>query len=194
MLVKCQRCEVKDTDRKEMLFEIVGEKNKIKKYYHEHCFQEHLKDKEFKKHEAGELDKLVEVIKQIYGIKTVPNPVYPYLQDLRNGTKFFGKNDYKYKQGYEYSLIAETFDYCSETIEDSLRRIPFNGTTNAIKYGLSIVCDKMKVVETRKAKQIEQEIVMKKQLENIDVEEQKFETNYKKPSKRNNDITDFLDD
>jgi hypothetical protein len=190
MIVKCQRCELKDTHREEMDFDIVG---KQKKYYHKNCFQEHLEEKAFKEHERVELDKLVEVIKKIYGVKTIPNPAYPYLQDLRNGNKFFGKYDYKYKQGYTYDLIAETFDYCSDTIEYWNSRKSFNGFTNALRYGLAIVCDKLSVVEERRKQREKQKREMERHIENIDGEEQIFETNYKKPAKHT-DITDFLDD
>lgn len=192
--LKCQRCGIADTPKSEMEFEVVGIKKPVNKYYHKDCFVEHLKDKEFRKKEAEELDKLVEVIKEIYGVKSIPNNAYPFLQDLRNGTKFFGKNDYKYKEGYPYDLIAETFDYCSETIEESLRRISFNGFMNSLRYGLAIVCDKMKVVEQRRERQERQEEVIQAQIDNLSGDEYEFETNYKKPKQQHTDITDFLDD
>jgi hypothetical protein len=190
MIVKCQKCGLKDTHREDMDFDLIG---KTKKYYHKGCYQAHLKEKEFKELERIELDKLVEVIKEIYGVKTIPNNAYPYLQDLRNGNKFFGKYDYKYKQGYTYELIAETFNFCSDTIEYWNARKSFSGFTNALRYGLAIVCDKLSVVEERRKQQEKQKLLIEKHLENVDVEEQVFDSNYKKPSKRT-DISDFLDD
>lgn len=191
--IKCQRCGISDTAKEELEFEIVGEKRPMKKYYHKHCYVEHLKDKEFKKLEREELDKLVEVIKGIYGAKSIPDSCYPYLQDLRNGNKFFGKYDYKYKEGYSYDLIAETFDYCSDTIEYWNAKKSFNGFSNALRYGLAIVCDKLMVVEQRRKQRDKQKLLIDKHIENINGEEQAYETSYKKPTK-NTDITDFLDD
>lgn len=192
--IKCQRCGISDTTKEDLKFELVGEKKPQKKYYHENCYEEHLKDKAFKEKEREELDKLTEVIKDIYGVKVIPNNVYPFLQDLRNGNKFFGKNDYKYKQGYSYELIAETFEYCSETIEYWNARKSFNGLSSAIRYGLAIVCDKLSVVEQRRKRVESQKTFIEKHIENVDVESLEFESTYKKPAKSKTDISDFLDD
>lgn len=192
--LKCQRCGVSDTVKEDMKVEYVGAKNTPKRY-HESCYEEHLKEKAFKDAERKEMDKLVEVIKQIYGVKTIPNNAYPYLQDLRNGTKFFGKYDYKYKDGYTYDLIAETFDFCSDTIEYWNARKKFDGFTNALRYGLAIVCDKLSIVEQRRKQREKNKQAIEKHLENVNDEDQIFESSFKKktPSKRG-DITDFLDD
>lgn len=163
-LVKCQLCGKTDTPKEEMEYDLVGIKKKVKKYYHKECFQQYLKEKEFREQERKELDELVEVIKDIYGIKAVPNSAYPFLQDLRNGTKFFGKRDYKYKQGYKYSLIKDTFIYCADTIEYWNATKQFDGFMNAFKYGLAIVCDKLFIVEKKnKEKEMKKTILEKKQ-------------------------------
>ena len=192
--IKCQRCKVSDTVKAEMAVEYVGAKN-TPKYYHKSCFEEHLKEKEFKEKERKELDKLVNVIKNIYGVKKLPNPVYPLLQDLRNGTEFFGKFDYKYKEGYTYDLIAETYEYCTDTIEYWNTRKNFGGFTHAFRYGLAIVCDKLSIVEQRRKDREKQRLMIEKQIENMKGDDQIFESNFKKktPSK-NVDIMDFLDD
>lgn len=183
-----------DTVKEEMEVEYVGAKN-LPKRYHKGCYQEHLKEKAFKEIERQEMDKLVEVIKKIYGVKTIPNNAYPFLQDLRNGTKFFGKYDYRYKEGYSYDLIAETFEFCSDTIEYYNARKSFNGFTNALRYGLAIVCDKLSIVEQRRKQREKNKKAVEIHLDNVNEEDQIFETNFKKksPSKRG-DITDFLDD
>lgn len=193
MLVKCQHCNIKDTDRDDMNFELATN-GKTKKYYHKSCHEEYLKDKEFKENERVELDKLVEVIKNIYGVKILPNSAYPFLQDLRNGTKFFGKYDYKYKEGYTYDLIAETFEYCSDTIEYYNARKSFNGFIGALRYGLAIVCDKLSIVEQRRKHRENQERFIEKQIENMGYDGQEFESTYKKPKKSKSDISEFLDD
>ena len=178
----------------DMEFEMVGIKKPAKKYYHKKCFEEHLKEKAFKEQERVELDKLIEVIKDIYGVKDVPKTAYPYLQDLRNGNKFFGRYDYKYKGGYSYDLIAETFDYCSDTIEYWNSQKSFTGFTNALRYGLAIVCDKLSIVENKRKQREKQESLIEKHLEQTDASQQEFETAYKKPAKKKDDILDFLDD
>jgi hypothetical protein len=189
---KCQWCKESGL-LDDMTFEMSNGKKPVKKFYHNNCFVEYEKDKVFKEKEREELDKLVEVIKNIYGVKAVPSSIYPYLQDLRNGTKFFGKYDYKYKEGYTYDLIAETFDYCSETIEYWNGVKSFNGLTSALKYALAIVCDKLQIVENRRKQREKQRILIEKHIENTNVEDQHYETSYKKKN-NTTDISDFLDD
>lgn len=191
-IVKCQWCKVSDTPKDEMVAEYTGNSKKAK-YFHKHCYEEYLKDKEFKERERQELDKLVEVIKEIYGVKKLPKSIYPYLQDLRNGTEFFGKRNYKYKQGYTYSCIAEAFDYCSETIQYWLSVKSFNSFLSAFKYGLTIVCDKLPIVEQRRKQREKNKELIEKHIEQMDDSLLVFESSYKKPANKT-DITDFLDD
>lgn len=194
---KCQVCKLDDTNKDDM--EIVsvdvGTK-KVNKFYHKDCYEEFLKDKKFKEKEREELDKLVDVVMNIYGIKSIPNSIYPYFQDLRNGTRFFGKDNRKYKEGYTYELIAETFEYCSDTIEYWNSRKDFNGTTGAIKYGLAIVCDKLHFVEQRRKRRENQKQLLDIHVKNIktDIDEHEDDNNYKKPTRNKGDFTDFLDD
>lgn len=191
--IKCQQCLVSDTPKDEMKFDLVG-KNQTKKYFHHECYDTYLKEKAFKEKERVELDGLVEVIKEIYGVKQLPHSVYPFLQELRNGTRFFGKYDYKYKQGYSYALIAETFNFCSETIEFWNANKKFNGFSNALRYGLAIVCDKLSIVEQRQKQRESQKVKLDKYVEKMEEDGQEFESSYQKPSKSKNDISDFLDD
>lgn len=192
--LKCQMCGKSDATKDEMEFELVGIKKPTKKYYHKNCYEKHLEHKKFKEAERLELDKLVEVIKGIYGVYQLPNQAYPYLQDLRNGNKFFGKYDYKYKKGYSYDLIAETFEFCSDTIEYWNTKKNFGGFTNALRYGLAIVCDKLSVVENRRKEREKQIRMIDKHIEKVDADENEFVSSYKKKEKVKTDITDFLDD
>lgn len=193
--VKCQYCEVSDTPKEEMAYDLVGKKE-TKKYIHHGCFQDYLEDKAFKEKERQEMDILVEVIKDIYNVKVLPNSAYPFLQDLRNGNRFFGKYDYNYKKGYSYALIAETFEYCSETIQTYNEIKDFKGSVvNALRYGLAIVCDKLAYVEKRKAVKEVEGLKIAKRMEKIEKGEQRFESNYKKPDKSKKvNISDFLDE
>lgn len=189
---KCQRCKIEDTLMEEMEFEIVGEKRPLRKFYHKNCYQEHLKEKQFKAEEAEKLDKLVEVLKEIYGVSTVPPQAYPFLQKLRNGEPVYGKQELtkRYKEGYDYLLIAETFDYCSATIEYYNGIKGFDGFMSAFRYALSIIIDKIYVVEQRVKERERADIVAERQMKQMETEQ--YASNYKKPT-ATNDITDFLD-
>lgn len=187
---KCQWCkEYGNID--EMIYILQG---KTKKFYHQNCYQEYLKDKEFKAKERQELDELVEVIKKVFGVKRLPNSVYPYLQDIRNGTQFFGKYNYKYKNGYSYKLIAETFDYCEYVIQDSIRRKGFNDFMTAFKYGLAIVVNKLPFVERKKQEAEMRKAVAESFMQNIDIDDLTFTERKRQSSRQENDISEFLDD
>ncbi len=194
--VKCQRCGEKSS-KDQMEFEIVGKTKPLKKYYHKHCYQDFLKEKDFKEKEMRELDNLKETIEDIFNIKQLPNQAYPFLQKLRNGDPVFGRQSVgkRYKEGYKYSLIEETFRHCEDTINYWLGVKNFNGFMGAFKYSLSIVIDKIYFVEQR-AKEKEYNIKMvKEHLKHLTNEEDSmFESNYKKASKTQDDISDFLDD
>lgn len=189
----CQVCKIKAL-KVDMEFEMVGTKTPVAKYYHKGiCWETYLKEKAFKDNERVEMDALVEIIKEIYGVKAIPNSCFVYINELRNGTTFFGKNDYKYKEGYSYELMTETFSYVSESIEYANRTKTFKGFNNAFRYGLAIVCDKLSVVENRRKLRQKQNAQINKHLEKVENEEAFVDT-YKKKEKSKTDITDFLDE
>lgn len=189
--LKCQWCKVTDATKDEMVAERVGKQNK---YYHKDCYQKYLEDKAFKEKERIELDELVEVIKRIYGVKTLPTSVYPFLQQIRNGEELMGRGrQKKRKEGYSYSLIAEAFDYCSDTIEYWLSQKSFNGFLQAFRYGLAIVVDKLPVVEKRRRQREMSQAMIEKHIEQVEASDLVFESNYKKKSS-DVDISEFLDD
>lgn len=198
--VKCQQCGVTDTPKSQMEFEIVGQKRPVRKYYHKSCYQDFLKEKEFKEQEQKELDSLVETIENIFGLRKqkLPQQVYPFLQKLRNGEQVFGRQTMgkRYKQGYKYSLIEKTFIHCEDTIHESLARINPDGFMGAFKYSLAIVIDKIYFVEQREEERKSRESMLEKHIENIEATEDygEFESNYKKKDTSDDDILDFLDD
>lgn len=197
--VKCRWCEVTDTPKSEMEFELVGNAKPVRKYYHKSCYQEFLKDKEFKEQEAKELDSLKKTIEDIFGLtkQDLPKQAYPFLQKLRNGEQVFGKQTMgkRYKEGYKYSLIEETFRHCEDTIHESLNRINPNGFMGAFKYSLAIVIDKIYFVEQRVEHQKRAKEMIDSHIENVIDEDNIFESNYKKTSKtQDDDVLDFLDD
>jgi hypothetical protein len=195
--VKCQWCGVTDTPKDEMDFVMVGENKPVRKNYHKHCFPLYLEDKKFKEKEQAEKDELVETIKKIWGIKDVPRQAFPLLEALRNGEPVFGKRQQigkRYKEGYTYPLIRETFVYIEDTIHYWNGVKDFNGSfMQSFKYSLSILIDKIYYVEQRVIERERKQQMINKHVEQVDFEEQTFETNYKKPSKKT-DISDFLDD
>lgn len=187
MKVKCRWCGEK-AERESMIFE---EKNNKKLYFHNECYPDYLKDKEFKEQERKEKDALVETIKRIYGVQDLPRQVYPFLEDLRNGNPVFkGQQPGKrYKQGYKYSIIKETFEYCEDQIRYALQNKDFDGFMNAFKYGLAIVVDKIykvdKMIESRNRQ---------KAIESTSTFVPEFEMAYNRKAKNENDISEFLDD
>jgi hypothetical protein len=146
--------------------------------------------------EILELDELRLVIQKIYGLDPLPHQAYPLLQKIRNGEPIVGKSKVgkRYKEGYSYPLIREAFEHCADTITYWNNVKDFNGFMNAFRYALAIVIDKLYVVEQRVAQRTQQKVLMEKHIERIEDVELEFETTYKKPTKNNADISDFLDD
>lgn len=191
--VKCQWCNISDTPKDQMEFELVGEKTK--KYYHKDCWDKYLKHKEFLADEMLKKNELNEVLKDIYGVKELPNQAWVLLEKLRGGNPVFGAKQQigkRYREGYEYPLIKETFEYCSDTIEYWNGVKNFNGFMSAFKYALSIVIDKIYIVEQRVENVKKQQAMMEKHLEKVEDTYEEFKTGFKKKTK-NTDITDFLD-
>lgn len=195
---KCQRCGISDTHKDHMKVEMVGEKKPVAKRYHEACYTEHLKEKAFKEEERVKLDALNETIKYIYGVKDVPNPAWSLIQQLRNGEPVFQGKKHKdkltkrYKEGYDYLLIRDTFEYCSETIEDANRRIAFDGFMGAFRYALTIIIDKIYVVEQRQKERERQEALVEKHIQELNESDLDFKSSFKKKN-TSVDITEFLD-
>lgn len=196
--VKCRWCGLTDTPKDEMEFELVGNAKPVKKYYHKNCYKEFLEDKKFKEEEALELDSLKKTVEDIFGIQQLPNQAYPFLQKLRNGEQVFGRQTMgkRYKEGYKYSLIEEAFRHCEDTIQYWLGVKDFNGFMGAFKYSLSIVIDKIYIVEQRVQERESKQAMIDSHVNRVVSEDDFFESNYKKPSKKKeeNDLLDFLDE
>jgi hypothetical protein len=193
---KCQWCGIDDTLMEEMEFDWSNEKKPRQLFYHKgECWDNYLEKKAFNEQEQKEKDELNDFLKKLYGVDNIPTQAWVLLEKLRGGNPIFGKQQIgkRYKQGYKYSLIKETFDYCSETIEYYNRIKNFEGFMGAFRYALGIIIDKIYTVEQRAKEREKKEAMVKKHLESVEADEQTFESNYKKPSK-NTDITDFLDD
>lgn len=193
---KCDFCKVDDTNKEDM--EVVVKEGKegkrpTYKYYHKDtCYERFLKRQAFREQERKELDDLSNVIMKIYGAKVLPNAIFPMLQDLRNGTKFYGRQEYKYKQGYSYHVIARTFEYVSDSIEYANAHKNFSGGfTQAFRYGLAIVCDKLMIVEKKLADEQMQEKRIENHVKAVSEKDQLYDSSYKPKEKKK---LDFLDD
>lgn len=162
---------------------------------HKDCYPKYLKEKEFKEKEAKELDHLVEVIIEIHG--GIHQRFYPFLQDLRNGTVLLGRNKRKkYKEGYPYPLIADTYLYCRESIEYWKKNKEFDSLLSELKYGFMIVNDKITVVKKKNEKKeflkAKREAEQKNDTENNLINNQNEDVAIFKKQKRQDDISDFL--
>ena len=180
-MLKCQWCNTKDRD----------EKVKDKKgYYHKKCFDEFLEYKKFKEKEKQDFALLLETICKIHRIDLIPNQFYPFLQEIRNGSVLFGKVKKSYKEGIEYNIIKQTYEYCQDNINWAKNNKEFKDTLQELKYGLAIIKNNInKIVQREKKKNEEQRRKIK--TENID---ELDESNIKYNNKKNKyDISDFID-
>jgi hypothetical protein len=197
MKVKCRYCDIKDTEREEMKVEVhtTDGGNTQRKYYHIDCYPKYKVEKEFKEKEYEQLVKLVDTILEVHKIKNIPNQFYPFIQDLRNGTVLFGKNKKRYKDGYPYSLIAKTYEFCRESIEYWKKNKDFDSTMGELKYCWAIINDKINVVKKKEEKKSFQkaksEAEQKEQQKNGTVNHHAKVVEFKK-KQREDDISDFL--
>ena len=125
-------------------------KGKTNKYYHkEECYEAYLKEEEFKVEEALKRDSLYQKVMDIYDVKALPTSYYMQIEDLRHGNRIFKnqKIGKRYREGYDYDLIEETYDESRSAIEWSLKNKAFVNLSNMLNYGLSIVINKIYEVE-----------------------------------------------
>lgn len=195
--LKCQWCGEKSI-RDEMK---QVKKGKVNQYYHAlNCYDEYIAEEEFKKKEAIERDSLYNKVMKIYGVKALPTTYFMRIEALRHGNRVFTKQamSKRYRQGYEYSLIEETYDYSEDSIIWSLNNKAFDNMANALNYGLTIIVNNIYAVEKRKQAKTSREHFekisenVKEDSENIP-DEIGFESSYKKKDTDNNDFFDMLD-
>ncbi|GMX64565.1 hypothetical protein Elgi_38340 [Paenibacillus elgii] len=141
--VKCKICDIKDD-------KILMIKESNNKYYHiENCHYLYLKDKAFKQKELEEKNELTDSIVRIMGYKnrgSIPSTFFSsYVQPFRNDDVLYGKLEKKYKEGFSYLTIKETFDYCEDNIKKYVRmkrdKNEFKDTISELRYVWKIVCN-----------------------------------------------------
>lgn len=195
----CRWCGEK-SPRPEMQKVTTGNKTKVNKYYHkENCYEEFLAEEEFKKQEQEKRDSLYNTVMDIYGFKALPNSFYVQIEGLRHGNRVFKTQNMgkRYREGYDYDLIEETYLESKDAIEWSMRNKAFTNSANALNYGLSIIINNIYGVEKNRERRESREH-MEQIAENVklDVNEEipydEFETSYK-PKDKEEDFFDIFD-
>lgn len=196
-VLKCRHCDAKDSEEKVKHVHTTSGGKSINMYFHLECYEEWLKEKEFKEKEQEELDKLVDVIMEVHDIDKIPHHFYPYIQDLRNGSVMLGKKRKKYKEGFEYDVIAQTYKSCKESIRYWKNAKDFGGTLGELKYCFAIINDKINIVKKRLDKKKHRQEIDKakeaiEQQRKLETPSVNVEVKFKK-QERKDDISRFLD-
>ena len=174
---------------------MVSEKQgKQNKFYHQSCYEDYVADKEFKRNQVVLKQSLHDKVADIYKIPIdmLPKDYFSYIENIRNGEPAFKghKPSTKYKEGYEYTIIEKTYDYCRKDIEYWNEAKDFDSIGTAIRYGLRIILDKINYVNRQEQRYEAEDSVTAKKANGF---KESFESTYKKAD-RETDISDFLDD
>ena len=193
---KCQWC--KENGEKETMIcdeKPTGKYNKngtekvIRKYTHHSCYEEFIRDKEFKQQEAIELDQLYQYLLKLHSLNVLDKRMFEKIQDLRNGTiKINNKKIAKYKNGVKYTLMLDTYIYLQQRIDDVLRNMQFETKWNEFSYIFGMMINNLNEVQV--ATKLQEKVNMPKQI-NVDSVEIKVNTKEKK-RKDDLDISNFL--
>lgn len=206
MLIKCQYCGLKDTDKKEMINnpiisnEGTEKERKVNKYYHEKCFPLFLEEAEFKKKEREELDVLYNTIMDLFNTTQVPNVTFSVLASLRNGNSVSDvRSNNGEKNGYTYLEINQAFEDSTLEVKYYLANKHFKSFTQAFNYIIQIVIDKLYTNRVNKEKADDYEEIQESRTNNDYFDESAFNSSVDdeptvtaKPTKRF--VDQFLDE
>lgn len=194
----CQWCGDK-SPKSEMQQVKVGITTKVNKYYHKNeCYEAFLKEEEFLAEEAIKKDNLYNTVMNIYDIKVLPKSFYMQIEGLRHGNRVFKRQNMgkRYREGYDYDLIEESYEYSKDSIEWSLENKAFTNLANALNYGLSIIINNIYVVElrrdSRQSKDHLQEVSENLRQSDPAIMDD-FESSYRKKEKDEDDISFLFD-
>ncbi|NBI31007.1 hypothetical protein [Chengkuizengella marina] len=193
VICKLESCKKKDSSDNMILhIHEVESGRTYNKYYCKGCYQNFIEQQEFLKKEQKEMDQLIEIIKVVHEIDNVPGQFYPFLQDLRNGSSIvMGKKNRRYKEGFAFKVISETYRKYQDDIRYWKNRKNFEGSTlKELRYCLAIVIDKIQMVK-KQINQLEQQEAREKTKE-IVPEFVEREITYKR-NQKDNGILEFLD-
>jgi hypothetical protein len=201
MIVKCQYCNLKDTEREQMMKITKEHTNgkKTNKYYHHECYNIFIEEEKVNEKEQEEKDRLNDIIKDIHEIKTphLPEAFWIRLNELRHGSIYIGRKTKKrYKEGFSFHVIAETYLYCKDSIKFYKKTKGFKSTTQELNYCYTVICDKItyvkKKLEKKEFEKAKKQAETKKQQENMDITHETRETVKYKKQKREDDLSEFL--
>lgn len=132
-IVKCYYCnKTGDNGNTEEIMQLPN-----KRYAHIKCY-------EFTQKEKKEKDDLVEAIKEVCNILTIPSYFFPFIEDLRNGTNRCQNSSVKKKKkGYRYALIRKTYELNKKTIQSGIRKNKIEDNRQKLMYAYAIVVNKI---------------------------------------------------
>jgi hypothetical protein len=149
--MKCFKCKG-ESEKESMIciekstgnFNKNGTEKKIRKYFHNDCYQEFLHEQEIKQQDLKELDDLYKYLVNLHSLTVLDGRMMEKIQDLRNGSiKINGKKIKKYKQGVQFSKMLDTYKYLSEKIDYILRSMQFQAKWNEFSYVFGTVVNNL---------------------------------------------------
>lgn len=151
---KCKWC--KETSEKDQMvcyekptkrFKKDGTVMMARSYYHKTCDQLRIKDEEFKKQEAEELDMLYQYILKLHNLELLDGRMFEKIQDLRNGTiKVNNRKIRRSKEGVTYKQMLDTYQHVSKNIDYAIRTKQFKTKWNEFSYVFSIMVNSLNEV------------------------------------------------
>ena len=195
-MVKCQHCneqgdksvmKCESTDTGQLLKS--GKPKLLRKYYHLTCYDDFLKEKEFKQQELIELDHLYQYLLGVHDVKSLDGRMMEKIQDLRNGTvKMGNKKVVRYKNGVSYALMLDSYKFSASTIDEAIKNMQFDKKWNEFAYCFAIMNSNIPNVEkAQKFIEERKEIESNRQVEVVEINIVK-----KKKSKDELDLSDIL--
>lgn len=201
-IVKCQWCQIKDDQDK--MIKGIHNKGYIHKSEYTSCIVEYEKDKEFKRKEQEELDELIDTIVRIMGYsgrQSIPTQFYSsYLQPFRNNDQLYGRIQKRYKEGFSYKTIKETFEYCEKDIKKYVGQKRENGNfkdvMSELKYAWAIVRNNIENMLRDKKKKMKNQMHNQNLIKSLDIMKQvdkqiKLVQNNKNKYNKENDKIDL---
>ena len=132
--VTCEHCKNQELfPHTDMYIQLTGKDKNIKKYWHFDCW-------EFKCKEVKEMDELYQTIKEIHGYPSLPQGLFVYLHNLRNGTIKLNKNEIKkFKEGVPFPVIKKAYEMNRKKIQWAKNNKKFKKTISELMYGFRII-------------------------------------------------------
>lgn len=149
-------------------------KNNKREYYcSEKEFDEYIRNKNKEKYGWNELCDFVKIDVLGYdSVQQLPKFLIQRLQDIRNGTTTEPEvgRVVRYKEGYEYEIILETFKECLEDIKFWAGKKSFKTERSRINYIMTIIENHIgEIYEKKKCENQRLDKVINQQFKDLDV-------------------------